>query len=817
MDDLSFKANEYLEGRGISSPTLSALGIHWLSNKDATKDRYGYGKLAISPDGAIVFPLESSKEAVTVISIARNYYATAESQIQHLEAINSYRQSQRLQPVKRTPKYLLPYGDRAKGKVYDPYALLNPGCDKPVLFATEDIIGTIKAAQRGVRVLSTFGVWLGTREDLANCESDDWQHELAELFPTFMADSDALEKPSVTGALVRDGFVLDVRVGCFPGIPGEPQAKVGLDEFLDANPHATEQELAQSVEDNSADTLTWLESTLPGLIETLRERGHNPTAASKLATPVIKAAIRELLRHQDIRDLRVSGFYKSVLKPLGITLEILKPEERAVKIASGEMEVQTAIAEVIIDLVRRECDLFHDSEQVAYADLIVDDCRHTYPLRSVDFKRWVARRLYEEHDKSANNEGFQAARNTLEAIACFDGTERKVWLRVAQDGGKLYLDLANDQWQAVEIDAKGWRLVDRHPVRFIRPSTMGVLPTPITGGNLDELQELLGVEDDAWVLLITFLLYCFTTGPTFPVLLLAASRGSGKTTIAEFLKSLIDPGKAPLIGLTADHHKASVAGARRWMLCYDNISAINLEQSDLLCRLATGFGFSTRTLFETDGETVFELARPQILTAIDHVVTRDDLSDRLLMVQLPAIDKAKRLKKADLDAKLEDLRPKLLGALLTALSETLAEQPRINPSELPRMADYGHFAIAAETALGLPAGEFLRVFDANREASRQVVLESSPLAEAIQAMITRDYEFKGTASVLLKKLEEFAEESVVRSRFWPKASNTLTRQLNRLKPDLEAVGILIDSILEGTGNDRSRLISIHKWEVLHEF
>lgn len=803
MNDLALR---YLIGRNLPKNTIAALEIKWVGRDEAVTERYGYGKQATSPDGLIVFPIEFGGDRV--ISVARNFYGSPEVENQHLATINQHRQSKGLEPVKRVPKYVLPTGDRAKGRLYDPYKLLNPDSDKAVLFATEDIFGVIKAAIAGHRIVSTFGVWLVTNQDTEDSQTQgDWEHSLKGAFPAYLSDSDGLEKSSVAAALIRTGFLIGTEIGCFPANLDRP--KTGLDEWIDINPRATEQDLAELVRVNTADPLTWLESTLPGLIETLKDRGFNPTVASQIAGPVREAAINELLKHQSIADLRANGFYNRVLKGQGVTLETLKPKERAIKVASGEIEQQRPIAELIVDLVKREADLFHDAEQIAYADLIVENCRHTYPLRSVNFKRWVARRLHEEYDKSPNSEGFQAARNTLEAIACFDGVERKVWLRVAQDGGKLYLDLADERWQAVEIDAQGWRIVDRPSVRFVRPSTMGALPCPIQGGNLAELKELLGVEDDSWILLITFLLFCFTTGPTFPVLLLAASRGSGKTTIAEFLKGLIDPGKAPLIGLTADHHKISVAASRRWLLGYDNVSSINPEQSDLLCRIATGFGFSTRTLFETDGETVFELARPQMLTSIDHVVTRDDLSDRLLMVLLPAIEKSKRLKKGELETKLEGLKPGLVGALLTVLSQTLAELPNTSTQNLPRMADFGHFGIAAAKVLGFPDGEFIRVFDVNREAARQVVLESSPIAEAIQAMVRTVGDFKGTPSELLKRLESFAEDAVVKSRFWPKASNSLSRQLNRLKPDLEAVGIVIDGFREGDKNN-TRLIEVRR-------
>ncbi|NJK29798.1 MAG: hypothetical protein HC940_06435 [Acaryochloris sp. SU_5_25] len=127
------------------------------------------------------------------------------------------------------------------------------------------------------------------------------------------------------------------------------------------------------------------------------------------------------------------------------------------------------------------------------------------------------------------------------------------------------------------------------------------------------------------------------------------------------------------------------------------------------------------------------------------------------------------------------------------------------------MADFGLFAIAAEKALGLYPGEFMQVFERNRESSRQVILEASPLAEAIQALLNQELNWKGTSTQLLRDLEPYAEESVVRSRYWPKASNSLKRQLNRLKPDLEAVGISMNETRQG--KEGARLIYLEKFSV----
>jgi hypothetical protein len=61
--------------------------------------------------------------------------------------------------------------------------------------------------------------------------------------------------------------------------------------------------------------------------------------------------------------------------------------------------------------------------------------------------------------------------------------------------------------------------------------------------------------------------------------------------------------------------------------------------------------------------------------------------------------------------------------------------------------------------------------------------------------------WKGTASELLKKLEDHTDEATYRSRFFPKAANRLKAQLNRLAPDLRLMGIeVMESKTNGTKN-----------------
>lgn len=124
--------------------------------------------------------------------------------------------------------------------------------------------------------------------------------------------------------------------------------------------------------------------------------------------------------------------------------------------------------------------LFHTPAGDSYATVAVNDHRETHPVRAKGFRRWLVRAYFEQYDRPPSNQALQDALGLLEARAEFDGPEREVYVRVAEHGGNIYVDLANEGWQVVEITASGWRVVDGEaaPVRFRRPRGMLALPTP---------------------------------------------------------------------------------------------------------------------------------------------------------------------------------------------------------------------------------------------------------------------------------------------------------------------------------------------------
>ena len=60
---------------------------------------------------------------------------------------------------------------------------------------------------------------------------------------------------------------------------------------------------------------------------------------------------------------------------------------------------------------------------------------------------------------------ISSAINLLEARAQFDAPQRAVYLRVGEHDGRIYLDLADERWRAVEIGPDGWQVITCPPIR----------------------------------------------------------------------------------------------------------------------------------------------------------------------------------------------------------------------------------------------------------------------------------------------------------------------------------------------------------------
>jgi hypothetical protein len=465
-------------------------------------------------------------------------------------------------------------------------------------------------------------------------------------------------------------------------------------------------------------------------------------------------------------------------------------------------------ADILIDLAQ-SAELFHTPDGTGYADLDINGHRETWPIRVKGFSRWLARRFFEATQGAPSSEALRAALNVIEAKAHFDAPERVVHVRVGGLDGRIYLDLADETWRAVEIDATGWRVIDNPPVRFRRSGGMQPLPMPVKGGSVETLRSYLNVQSDAdFVLVVAWALAVLRNRGPYPVIVLSGEQGSAKSTFSSILRSLLDPNTAPLRALPREDRDLFIAANNGHVLAFDNVSGLPTWISDTLCRLATGGGFAVRQLYSDQDEVLFDAARPVILNGIEEIVSRPDLADRAIFLTLEPIPEKRRRPEAELWAAFEAERPSVLGALLDALSEGLRRLPDTHLERLPRMADFALWATACETALW-PAGTFWSAYCGNRDEAVEGVIEADPIATAVRAMMGKRTVWTGTASDLLGALGEVVDERIVKSKTWPENPRALSGRLRRAATVLRMIGIEILFAREGRGRTRTITITTH--------
>jgi hypothetical protein len=143
--------------------------------------------------------------------------------------------------------------------------------------------------------------------------------------------------------------------------------------------------------------------------------------------------------------------------------------------AQISIENQSKAARLIRLALDEGVECFHDPNQRGWVTLRNNDHWENYQIRSRAFILFLNQLYYRQTSEAPGTVAVRAALEQFEAMALFDGERCPVHLRVAEHDGRLYLDLCDDRWRAVQIDPQGWRVVDRQrcAARRSRPGRGG--------------------------------------------------------------------------------------------------------------------------------------------------------------------------------------------------------------------------------------------------------------------------------------------------------------------------------------------------------
>jgi hypothetical protein len=210
--------------------------------------------------------------------------------------------------------------------------------------------------------------------------------------------------------------------------------------------------------------------------------------------------------------------------------------------------------------------------------------------------------------------------------------------------------------------------------------------------------------------------------------------------------------------LPRNEHHVSLQAQLHWVIAFDDVPSIPAHVSTAICRVN----------------------RPIILVIPDgtNFTPSQELTQRLLKVELRPIPEVKRRTVADVWRDLKAVRPSILSSLLTAVSVALGNRKKKGFSDLV------DWLVAAEPAIHLSPAEIDSILNPRQKAVRTPI-DSDTVAGTISSLMKTVGSWTGTATKLLKTLHAIDPASTD----WPQTPHAISRRLNRAVSALRGEGI----------------------------
>jgi hypothetical protein len=466
---------------------------------------------------------------------------------------------------------------------------------------------------------------------------------------------------------------------------------------------------------------------------------------------------------------------------------------------SNNKQKDSSLANQVMELIIKDCVLVHNKQNEPYVLVNKSGIRQVFDVRSKSFSDWISNKYYTSKKSALSDASLKTVISTLAGKAVYEGKAVEIFTRIAKTEDGYWLDLCNDAWEAVLINKTGWEVLSGTTIPlFSRSNSMQPIPTPIAGGSLEPLWDLVNIPEEVRMMVVAWLLECLREDTPHVVMEFVGEQGSAKSTTQKLLKMLIDPNIANLRAAPKKVEDVWIGAINCHLISFENISYLGQDYQDALCVMATGGAHATRTLYTNKDEVIIELRKPVILNGITVNVTAQDLLDRSLHIELPPVKS--RLQSKDVEEDFALQYPQIVGALLDQFVSALKilDNISIADSDKPRMVDFAYLGEAVFQANGFADGTFIELYKSMRQKGVYRTIESLPVGLALLTFLENRPE--GWSGKLIELLAQLNAQKPTGETNWPKSAKGMGDVLRRLSPALRTLGFNCKSNQKTSGS-----------------
>ena len=388
----------------------------------------------------------------------------------------------------------------------------------------------------------------------------------------------------------------------------------------------------------------------------------------------------------------------------------------------------------------------------------------------------------------------------------------EVHLRIAYIDDEIYYDLGRTDWKLIKITKNGIHFVDygiNNPI-FTRTNRTGIQTEPNlrpTYDALDEFVKLIRVPN--FEMFKVHFISMFIAGLPMPCITLQGHSGSAKSSTSSMIKRVIDPiGKANKDNLKSFPHGEDnfvISLASSYFSAFENISHIDKERSDMLCRAITGGSFEKRAHYTNDEIFSISIQRKILINGISFDINEADLIDRVITYNLERISKKQRLSEKTIDNKFRELLPDLLGQIFLILQKVLGIIKTVEETipHKQRMADFSVFGEAIYQSMGNDQGKFLKLYESELSKNLQNLHDANPIVKCLEHILETENKKEIQAESLYRKIKSFSESEGYSEYKLPKSASGLKGWIDRAKPLLDESQIVVTSHINSQSKEKS--------------